>query len=185
MSNWVPEDEALDTAPNLGFLTVVQESAGFYGGYLVTNSWGRPLEFRLSSVVQPNRMQQILYGATLRPYVCADLIGQALLEKSTVPVRLILTDSEAVLELRSAAPMPVAWIAALSDASAEALDKAGAGIKQTDNHRIVSHPNFLNDIPRIREFLRQVDALDLAEPFARIRDALAEARKRGATNRAA
>ena len=42
------------TAPgnNLGFLTILQDPAGTLGGYLVTNLWGRPLEFRLTSAVQ-------------------------------------------------------------------------------------------------------------------------------------
>src|SRR5262249_11542133 len=31
--------------PTLGFLTVLQEASGYLGGYLVTNLWGRPLEF--------------------------------------------------------------------------------------------------------------------------------------------
>src|SRR4051812_47750949 len=54
------------TAPlNVGFLTVLHEAGGYVGGYLVTNGWGRPLEFRLSTAVQPNRVQQILYAATL------------------------------------------------------------------------------------------------------------------------
>ena len=52
--------------PNLGFLTVVQDGNGYAGGYLVTNPWGRPVEFRLSTAVQPNRVHQILYGKTLR-----------------------------------------------------------------------------------------------------------------------
>src|SRR5437773_707729 len=41
----------------LGFLTVLHDAAGFTGGYLVTNAWGRPLEFRLTTPVQPNRVQ--------------------------------------------------------------------------------------------------------------------------------
>ena len=53
----------------LGFLTVLREANGYLGGYLVVNGWGRPLEFRLTSAVQPNRVQQILYGGTLEPYV--------------------------------------------------------------------------------------------------------------------
>src|SRR5262249_7230983 len=54
--------------PNVGFLTVLQEPSGYLGGYLVTNLWGRPLEFRLTSAVQPNKVQQILYGDTLLSY---------------------------------------------------------------------------------------------------------------------
>src|SRR5271154_1872858 len=88
------------SAGNLGFLTVLHEPSGYLGGYLVTNVWGRPLEFRLSTAVQPNRVQQILYGGTLQPYICADLIGKTLVEKTTTTAQLLVTDREAALELR-------------------------------------------------------------------------------------
>src|SRR5260370_892538 len=87
-------------AMNLGFLTIVQENGGFLGGYLVTNLWGRPLEFRLSSAVRPNRMQQTLYGGTLQPFLCADLIGKSLVAKTATQAQCILTDCEAVLATR-------------------------------------------------------------------------------------
>ena len=48
-------DATLPSRLHLGFLTVFAEGTGFLGGYLVTNSWGRPIEFRLSTAVQPNR----------------------------------------------------------------------------------------------------------------------------------
>src|SRR5437868_14632776 len=92
---------------HLGFLTVLHEAGGFLGGYLVTNLWGRPLEFRLSTAVQPNKVQQILYGPTLGVYLAADLIGKTLVEKTATPVRLVLTDSRDVLELRRSLVVPV------------------------------------------------------------------------------
>lgn len=55
---------------------------GYLGAYLVTNSWGRPLEFRLTTAVNPSKVQQILYGATLETHVVAELIGKALIEKA-------------------------------------------------------------------------------------------------------
>ena len=85
---------------NLGFLTVLHEASGYLGGYLVTNGWGRPLEFRLSTAVQPNRVQQILYGDTLNQYLCGELIGKTLIDKSATPAQWIITDHAAALELR-------------------------------------------------------------------------------------
>src|SRR5215831_801564 len=85
-------EAAAATSCKLGFLTVLHEPTGYVGGYLVTNAWGRPLEFRLSTAVQPNRVQQILYGPTLEPYVCADLIGKTLIDKAGTPAELIITD---------------------------------------------------------------------------------------------
>ena len=86
---------------NLGFLTILHEPTGYLGGYLVTNNWGRPLEFRLSTAVQPNRVQQVLYGATLQPYIFADVIGKTLVEKTGLTVQMIVTDREPALDLRT------------------------------------------------------------------------------------
>lgn len=166
---------AMTTACNLGFLTILQESSGHLGGYLVTNQWGRPLEFRLSTAVQPNRVQQILYGNTLSTYLCADLIGKALVEKTVSRPQLILTDVAAALELRHHVPIPVAWF----------RDATPSQDSQRPEELLTTHPQFLEDAGTVADWLeRQGRAIDLAEPFARIREALAEARKMGATNRA-
>src|ERR1700704_2287217 len=97
-------------ATNLGFLTIVREGTGYVGGYLVTNPWGRPLEFRLSSAVQPNRVQQILYGQSLEPYICADLLGKTLVDKTATRAHIVLTDTPAALDLRLRLDMPVALV---------------------------------------------------------------------------
>jgi len=149
---------------NLGFLTIVREPAGFVGGYLVTNQWGRPLEFRLSTPVQPNRVQQILYAETLEPYICGDLIGKTLVDKTGQAVQIIVTDTEAALELRQRLDLPVALM--------------GATAKPQSHHR------FPEDAALIRQVLEQVTgSLDLTEPFHRIREALGEARKMGVSSR--
>src|SRR5437763_5614656 len=100
-------EATLPTHLHLGFLTVFAEGQGYLGGYLITNSWGRPLEFRLSTAVQPNRVQHILYGSTLQEYLCADLIGKTLIDKSSTPVAMLFTDSIAVLPIRTRLEVPV------------------------------------------------------------------------------
>ena len=178
----------LVTAPwNLGFLTIVHEPAGYLGGYLVTNQWGRPLEFRLSTAVQPNRVHQILYGGTLQAYVCADLIGKTLVDKTSVGVQLVVTDSEPVLDLRLKVAVPVVWLAAADNPVAAALVAGGAGVPGGDGRgTLVCHPRFTGDAAVVREILDKVEGtLDLADPFVRIREAVGEARRMGTANRAA
>ncbi len=178
---------ASSNPPNLGFLTVVQEPSGYLGGYLVTNLWGRPLEFRLSSAVQPNRVQQILYGGTLQAYLCADLIGKALVERAGIAVQLIVTDREPALDLRHRVEVPVVWLAEASDGLAQALAGRGAAVRPAVGERgpILCHPRYLADLPVVAALLDRLDGtLDLAEPFGRIRDAIAEARKLGPTRQA-
>src|SRR5947207_15049944 len=92
---------------NIGFLTVLHEASGWLGGYLVTNGWGRPLEFRLTTAVQPNRVQAALYGPTLNEYLLADLIGRTLVEKTAAKPDLIVTDVPGALPLRSRVEVPV------------------------------------------------------------------------------
>jgi hypothetical protein len=168
---------------NLGFLTVLQEAGGYLGGYLVTNVWGRPLEFRLSSAVQPNKVQQILYAGTLVPYICADLIGKTLMDKAGVPVQLVVTNHEAVLDLRWKVEVPVVWLAPPEDARSAGLPLVPG---TREGIRLACHAGFPADAEAVRGLLSGVDAgLDLAEPFTRIREAIAEARKLGVAGRAA
>lgn len=183
----VPLPTATATAAlNLGFLTVLHEASGYLGGYLVTNTWGRPIEFRLSTAVQPNRVQQILYGGTLQPYICAELIGKTLIDKTGTPVQLVLTDNESVLELRRVHDCPVAWLSAPGEPLAAALSRAGAEVLPARGSRgpVFRHSTHAADGAFIRETLERLDSLlDLTEPFVRIREAVAEARKMGVTGR--
>jgi hypothetical protein len=167
---------------SLGFLTVLREASGYLGGYLVVNGWGRPLEFRLTSAVQPNRVQQILYGGTLEPYICADLIGKTLVEKAGVPVQLVVTDRQEVLDLRLKLDTPVAWLAP-ADAPPSPLGGEGPGVRARRGS-VLCHPRFESDAAAVRGVLDRLDAaFDLAEPFQRIREAIGEARKLGVAAR--
>lgn len=162
-------------ADNIGFLSVLHEAGGYVGGYLVTNRWGRPLEFRLSSAVQPNRVQQVLYGETLPAYVCGELIGKTLLERTATGAALVVTDNPRVLELRLRLDLPVAlWHAAASETH---------GIAVTAN--LACHDQFPDDVARIGAIAAKLGPLDLGEPFQRIREAIGEARKMGVANRLA
>ncbi len=170
----------------IGFLTVLHEANGYVGGYLVTNVWGRPLEFRLSSAVQPNRVQQILYGPSLVPYVCADLIGKTLVEKAGSAVQLVVTDRETVLDLRLKLDTPVVWLAPASDPHSAALAAEGRGLPASVPGRgpLLCHPRFPADVAATRELLEGLDGtFDLAEPFSRIREAVTEARRLGGAGR--
>ena len=180
-------DSTLPTALHLGFLTVFAEGAGFLGGYLVTNSWGRPLEFRLSTAVQPNKVQQILYGHTLTEYVCADLIGRTLVEKTATQAHLLVTDAPEILPVRSRLETPIVAVVPEGRVTAPAPDRP----LTTFHHARALVPlavesRWAADEGQVRAILDRVDAaLDLAEPFARIREAMGEARKMGVTSRAA
>lgn len=172
------------TFSHVGFLTVLNESNGFLGGYLVTNVWGRPLEFRLSSAVQPNRVQQILYGDTLYPYICSDLIAKTLVEKASLGVQLVITDKEIVLDLRHKIDLPVVWVTGIEETKGVWNDDSMVLPANKNRGVIRCHPSHLEDVGLARENLERLDgSVDLMEPFSRIREAIAEARKMGVTAR--
>jgi hypothetical protein len=102
---------ASSSSPSIGFLTVLdQQEAGLFGGYLVLNACGRPLEFHCTAPVKANRAQQILYARTLAPYLYGEQIGQALLAKAKVEPLWICTDVEPALAVRDFTPAPVACL---------------------------------------------------------------------------
>jgi hypothetical protein len=169
------------TPLNLGFLTVLHENGGYLGGYFVTNAWGRPLEFRLSSAVQPNRIQQILYAGTLVPYICGDLIGKALVERAAVPVALVVTTCEAALDLRLKLDTPVVWLIPPEARPAEALTVT----LPAQRGRLLCHHRYPGDVESVKKILAEIDGLDVTEPFARVKEAITEARKTGVTGRSA
>lgn len=158
----------------LGFLTAIElPDKGFSGGLLVTNHYGRPLEFQCTTPVRPNTTQEILYGASLAGFLLGELIGGTLVDKASVKPQLILTDREEILELRNHINVPVAIIDR-QPGRAESTLRLG---RQT----IRFHAAHGEDSATVTSETRQVPAdADLEEPFGRVREALQETLKTGA-----
>jgi len=97
--------------PAIGFLTVIEHPQhGLFGGYLVLNLAGRPLEFHCTAPIKPNRAQQILYGPTLESFLYGEQIGTTLLGHAKTCPLVVCTDCEPVLSLRDLVDMPVALV---------------------------------------------------------------------------
>lgn len=123
----------------LGFLAAIEvPERGYIGGLLVTNRFGRPLEFQCTTPVKPNRTQEILYGPTLIPFVLGELIGRTLLEKVGVKPHFVLTESSEVLEVRKHVGLPVAFL--VSEREVEAADDSPnkAGDNDSANDEVAS-----------------------------------------------
>lgn len=173
-----------------GFLTVVQhEQHGYFGGYLLLNSTGRPIEFHCSSPVRPNRAQEILYGPTLEPYLYGELIGQTLVQQASRPATVICTDHAGVLALQDFVDVPVLLVESAVGADGAAhgnklrVDAAhGSGAShrafELGQHRVALTAHRAGDEQHIRSLFEPVlPRLDLSEPFSRICEALDEAQR--------
>ena len=189
---------------SLGFLTVVEYAQfGLFGGYLVLNIAGRPLEFHCTAPIRPNRAQQILYGPTLEPYLFGEQIGQTLLNKSRSEPLVVFTDRPPAMAVRDHVDVPVTLVLPADDSlaprqdgersvtSEEAntgkawrLDSAHEGPQLVSfcmgRNRLAVASSAAGDRPLVEQRLAGLaESFDLGEPFQRIREAIEEARRGG------
>ena len=147
-----------------GFLTAVDSAShGIFGGYLLVDPLGRPLEFHCTAPVKVSRAQQILFGSSLQTHLHGQQIGATLLAEGTITPDVVLTDLESMLHVRSHTTLPVALVrgmvgGAAADVSPYASDAGRESL--------------------LRETLAELAAVvDLCEPFERIRAAIDEAQR--------
>lgn len=134
--------------PTFGYLLVVEDDRyGFTGGLLVVCEKGRPLEFHCTEPVLPSRAEQILFGPTLRGYVCGDQIGGALISKAKLPIACLLTLDEAAAQAGRSADIETF---VLSEAATlpEALQPLAEAIDPVE------------PFERVREAIREAQRLD-------------------------
>jgi hypothetical protein len=178
--------------PSLGFLTVVEhEQHGLFGGYLVLTLGGRPLEFHCTAPVKPNRAQQILFGPTLQSYLYGEQIGQTLINKAAAKPLVVCTDLGPALSVRDFISLPVAWILPPSSGEdgADSLPERvrfdgphpelpGMVGMRLGRNRLAVAAGRSDDRQEIAQRLESLaESFDLAEPFARIREAIEEAQR--------
>jgi len=159
---------------SFGFLTVVESSAhGVFGGYLVVDALGRPLEFHCTAPVKVSRAQQILYGPTLQGHLHGRQVGGALLAEGKATPAVVLTDSESMLQVRPLTKWPVAMVRRHDGSAAGEAPAADFAVGAT---LVSPHADDLPQAAAIQASLTMLAAaVDLCEPFERVRAALDEA----------
>ena len=146
---------------------------GLFGGYLLLSMVGRPLEFHCTAPIKANRAQEILYGATLEPYLYGEQISFTLLEQAKIEPLIVCTDCPPALAVRELVAIPVALV--LPAAAAD--DGRWCTFRVGRNTLAVAGPSQA-DAPVIAGRLAELgESFDLAEPFGRIREAIAEAQQ--------
>lgn len=158
-------------AATFGYLTTVESPThGVFGGYLVVDATGRPLEFHCTTPVKVSRAQQILYGATLQSHLHGRQIGATLLSEATARPLVVLVDSEPLLHVREHTPLPVALVSRANADESESSDGVRFG---TASLRV---PEPLPGAV-VERLVALAGAVDPAEPFDRIRAAIEEAQR--------
>lgn len=95
----------------IGYLTVCQDDRRrFWGGLLLIDRVGRPMEFHSTVPVTASRAHTILYGPTLAAHVYGELIAPALLQKVKVRPLAVITDYPEVLSVRRHSQYPLVCV---------------------------------------------------------------------------
>ena len=159
-----------------GFLTAVGAPGhGLFGGYLVVDARGRPVEFLCTAPLKVTRAQQILYGATLHGHLHGQQVGSTLLAECESQPLVVLTDFDPLLTVRSHTSLPVAAV--------KRRDEAGDVGFVVGSVRVIATAEAESVV---RERLAELAAaVDLCEPFERIRLAIEEAQRMTPPARAA
>ena len=173
-----------------GYLSTVESAEhGYFGGYLVLSALGRPLEFHCTAPIRPSRAQRILYGPTLEPYLLGEQICGALLGVAKLTPSVVLTDCPAALHARARFAVPLALLLAAADTASHASvvepqpcrsDASSGNVFTVGTNQLQLPVGYERDerdvVEAITQFAQQVE---LAEPFARIQDAIREAQRIG------
>jgi hypothetical protein len=166
----MPDDRATDC---LGFLSIVEhEIHGFFGGYLLLNGTGQPLEFHCTAPVKPNRAQQILYGPTLEPYLYGQQIGATLINATERRAAVLLVEQAAALAVRQHIDIPTTLVV---DGETMAQE-----FSVGQNRLYVPSRCTADQAIIVQRLAAIADSLDLREPFGRIRAAIDEAQRASA-----
>ena len=167
----------------LGFITVRHHSEhGYFGGYLILNQLGRPLEFHCTLPVKPSRAQSLLYGPTLDDFICGEQIAKALVTKAKLKPSLLLTDCTAVLAFEQIGDEPMALVEVnepnANEAHLRRPHQADANVKRigSSGMRCCVSASSSVDNELLSTIAPQLAPhFDLTEPFQRIAEALLEA----------
>ncbi len=159
------------TEPTFGFLTILEDAdGGALGGLLVVNRRGRPLEFHCTAPVVASRAEEILFGPTLRPFICCERIGATLLAKTTARPSLLVVNQLDSWPIADDTTTPVVLVDPRSTPAADPLDTpttcSKANLDRLDPAQRPEVERLLGEIERY---------VDLAEPFERIAEAIREA----------
>ncbi len=149
--------------------------AGYVGGLLVVNGFGRPLEFHCTAPFQPTPTQAILYGATLANFIYCEQLGGALIRHLKHHPLALVVQQPLLLELASQSSFP--WLClpsptGLPSADGKAMPFATLRQWTIAEQRLIGCGNEAELDAAITYCRQFADRLPLDEPFERIRQAL-------------
>ncbi len=161
----------------LGYMEF-DNAAAYRGGILVTDGWGKPLEFRCTAPVKPNAVQRTLYGRTLMPHILVELIAVPLLQAVQQKPEVVVVQESMFFDLRYKTETPVVRLRRQGSEVKVRGDNEGEEPKPVvvasqsgkfDPVVMEPHWQFAGDIESCHERMHELfGRWDLIEPFDRL-----------------
>lgn len=168
----------------IGYLISLTLEDNYYlGGFMITDQYGIPLEFKYTEPIKPTKIQKILYGSALEKYLKKEVVFGNLLNSSAVKLDLLVTFKNDLLDLGTA-PCP-----AISLEQTVLPPFSEIGQEETVNERefllqispsgspvrIMILPEKFNEKSKIINLLLELqNTMNLTEPLTRVEGALKE-----------
>ncbi len=158
-----------------------EDGGSYRGAILVTDDWGKPLEFRCTAPVKPTSVQRTLYGSTLMPHILVELIAKPLMDALNEKPAAALVSEPLFLGLRHKVDLPVVWI------RRQSIDiKVATGADRGDNNILMNcesghfepviieaHWEFPGDADACARILKELfGRWDIVDPFERLHKGL-------------
>jgi hypothetical protein len=154
----------------LSYLTCPQDAGGaFLGAIMVTDYRTRPLHFSFVSPIRPTRMQRLLYGHTLDEHIRIDVVAYKLWKELPCKPTVLFVDVPELITARQVAGLPTALLCKEANSQLEPNKLTPLRYDTGQN---------IDDQETVGQILAKLEAaVDLVDPFTRMREALKEAVK--------
>lgn len=146
----------------VGYLSVLESPSGnsYAQALFIVNEKGYPIDYAYTDHLIVTKIQQILFGATLRHYLITKVFGTQLLEDIENVPSIIFVDSEDLLAIRENIEIPVFYID--TNKKDEHIEKG-----------LITNEKYSFDKEEAKDILETcAENFDIYEPFSRITEAV-------------
>ncbi len=159
-------DRTLDKN-RIAFIDIsIFDDGSIRGGVLITDTFSRPYEFRVTSPINPTPLQKILYGKTLFDYVYGELITIPLLKQVKEQVSLALSRDEHILVARPGLHFPLITLKTVAQ---------GRETDSIEGFTVLTNKNYQGEKAQAEVILNELtNNMNIFEPFERVRLAVSE-----------
>lgn len=175
-------DQDNTTIGFIDIITLTEKKKKYFGGLLVTDLKGIPIEFKCTHPVKPTAVQQKLYGDMLIPYISVNLCGFPLFNSLERKPNILLCKKNIFLDLRSDISTPIFFIQDSSQVIGLEEESATNGIysetiKKVKNQsgpiKVGTKNQYKSDLIQYKDYLENLTSMiNLSEPFDRIERAM-------------